>query len=109
MGATYYWMLNGKRLEADQYRVPNPLGLLTINGLAEEDKGEYVCVAQNEAGIGASHAMVTVGVRPLFTTYPSPTDVREPQKASGTKMPSKGITDTRNQVVQGRAVDTRYS
>lgn len=61
MGATYYWMLNGKRLEADQYRVPNPLGLLTINGLAEEDKGEYVCVAQNEAGIGASHAMVTVG------------------------------------------------
>ncbi len=61
MGATYHWILNGTRLEADQYRVPNPLGLLTIYGLAEEDLGEYVCVAQNEAGVGASHAMVTVG------------------------------------------------
>ena len=61
MGATYDWILNGKRLEADQYRVPTPLGKLTIYGLAEEDLGEYVCVAQNEAGIGASHAMVTIG------------------------------------------------
>lgn len=61
MGATYHWILNGTRLEADQYRVPNPLGVLTIYGLAEEDLGEYVCVAQNEAGVGASHTMVTVG------------------------------------------------
>ena len=61
MGATYHWILNGTRLEADQYRVPTPLGQLTIYGLAEEDLGEYVCIAQNEAGLGASHAMVTVG------------------------------------------------
>lgn len=61
MGATYHWILNGTRLEADQYRVPTPLGQFTIYGLAEEDLGEYVCIAQNEAGIGASHAMVTVG------------------------------------------------
>jgi len=61
MGAMYDWILNGKRLEADQYRVPTPLGKLTIYGLAEEDLGEYVCVAQNEAGIGASHAMITIG------------------------------------------------
>ena len=61
MGAKYHWILNGTRLEADQYRVPTPLGQFTIYGLAEEDLGEYVCVAQNEAGIGASHAMVTVG------------------------------------------------
>lgn len=61
MGATYDWILNGKRLEADQYRVPTPLGKLTIYGLAEEDLGEYVCIAQNEAGIGASHAMITIG------------------------------------------------
>ena len=61
VGATYHWIVNGTRLEADQYRVPTPLGQLTIYGLAEEDLGEYVCIAQNEAGIGASHAMVTVG------------------------------------------------
>ena len=61
MGATYHWILNGTRLESDQYRVPTPLGQFTIYGLAEEDLGEYVCIAQNEAGIGASHAMVTVG------------------------------------------------
>lgn len=61
MGATYHWMLRGVKLEADQYRVPNPLGLLTIYGLAEEDLGEYVCVAQNEAGLGASYATVTNG------------------------------------------------
>ena len=61
IGATYHWILNGAKLEADQYRVPNPLGLLTIYGLAEEDLGEYVCVAQNEAGVGASHAMLTTG------------------------------------------------
>ena len=61
MGATYHWILNGTRLEADQYRVPTPLGQFTIYGLAEEDLGEYVCIAQNEAGIAASHAMVTVG------------------------------------------------
>ena len=61
MGATYQWILNGSRLEGDQYRVPNPLGVLTIYGLAEEDLGEYVCLAQNEAGVSASHAIVTVG------------------------------------------------
>ena len=60
-GATYYWILNGTRLETDQYRVANPLGTLTIYGLAEEDLGEYACVAQSEAGIGASHAMVAAG------------------------------------------------
>ena len=60
-GATYHWILNGTRLEPDQYRVPSPLGVLTIYGLAEEDIGEYVCVAESEAGIGASHAMVHAG------------------------------------------------
>lgn len=79
-GATYHWILNGTRLESDQYRVMNPLGTLTIYGLAEEDLGEYVCVAQSEAGLSASHAMVDAGVRPSFTTYPEPVDAREPQK-----------------------------
>lgn len=60
-GATYHWILNGTRLESDQYRVMNPLGMLTIYGLAEEDLGEYVCVAQSEAGLSASHAMVDAG------------------------------------------------
>ena len=60
-GATYYWILNGTRLQTDQYRVANPLGILTIYGLAEEDLGEYVCVAESEAGIAASHAMVAAG------------------------------------------------
>lgn len=90
MGATYHWTLNGARLEADQYRVPTPLGQLTIYGLAEEDLGEYVCIAQNEAGIGASHAMVTVGARPQFTTYPSPVDAREPQRPVVFKCRAKG-------------------
>ena len=60
-GATYHWILNGTRLEPDQYRVPSPLGMLTNYGLAEEDLGEYVCVAESEAGIGASHAIVGAG------------------------------------------------
>ena len=60
-GAIYHWILNGTRLQTDQYRVANPLGILTIHGLAEEDLGEYVCVAQSEAGIAASHAMVAAG------------------------------------------------
>lgn len=60
-GATFSWMLNGTLLETDQYRVPNPLGTLTLKGLAEEDLGEYVCVAQSEAGFAASHGMVTAG------------------------------------------------
>jgi len=58
--------------------------------LAEEDLGEYVCIAQNEAGIGASHAMVTVGARPQFTIYPSPVDAREPQKPVVFKCRAKG-------------------
>jgi len=64
--------------------------MLTIYGLAEEDLGEYVCVAENEAGLGASHAMVAAGVRPLFTTYPEPTDATEPQKPVVLKCQAKG-------------------
>lgn len=89
-GATYHWILNGTRLEPDQYRVPSPLGVLTIYGLAEEDIGEYVCVAESEAGIGASHAMVHAGVRPLFTTYPEPFDATEPQKPAVFKCQARG-------------------
>ena len=65
-GATYYWMLNGKLLETDQYRTPNPLGMLTIKGLSQEDLGEYVCVAQSEAGMAASHAMVAAGGKKML-------------------------------------------
>lgn len=90
VGATYQWNLKGVKLEADQYRVPNPLGLLTIYGLAEEDLGEYVCVAQNEAGIVASHAMVTSGVRPQFTVYPLAVDATEPLKPVVLKCQAKG-------------------
>lgn len=90
MGATYHWMLRGVKLEADQYRVPNPLGLLTVYGLAEEDLGEYVCVAQNEAGLGASYATVTNGVRPQFTVYPSAVDATEPLKPVVLKCRAKG-------------------
>ncbi|CAH3019966.1 unnamed protein product, partial [Porites evermanni] len=89
-GATFSWMLNGTRLETDQYRVPNPLGTLTLKGLAEEDLGEYVCVAQSEAGFAASHAMVTAGVRPQFTTYPEPVDATVPQKPVVFKCQARG-------------------
>lgn len=89
-GATFSWMLNGTLLETDQYRVPNPLGTLTLKGLAEEDLGEYVCVAQSEAGFAASHAMVTAGVRPQFTTYPEPVDATVPQKPVVFKCQARG-------------------
>ena len=68
-GATYHWILNGTRLESDQYRVMNPLGILTIYGLAEEDLGEYVCVAESEAGFSASHALVDAGGKKLVKRW----------------------------------------
>ena len=54
-------MLNGTMLHEDEYRVTSPLGLLTIIGLTQEDLGEYTCVAQNEAGLSASHSSIIVG------------------------------------------------
>ena len=60
-GAEYTWIKNGSKLVLDQYHVASPLGTLRILGATFNDAAEYVCLAQNEAGISASTGTLAIG------------------------------------------------
>lgn len=60
-GATYQWTLNGTAVKLDFYHTVNPLGTLTIKGVSHKDIGQYVCIAENAAGVAADAAELSLG------------------------------------------------
>lgn len=65
-GAEITWMKNGSNLLLDEYHIAGPLGTLKIIGAALSDASDYVCIAQNEAGMSAGTITLAIGGTVIF-------------------------------------------
>ena len=62
-GAAFTWLRNGIKLTVgrkDKYLVTSS-GFMRIYNTSDEDTGEYVCMAENKAGIIATSARIRIG------------------------------------------------
>ena len=63
------WMRNGSKLVLDEYHIAGPLGTLKIIGASFSDATDYVCIAQNEAGISASTVTLAIGGTVILRSF----------------------------------------